>query len=80
MKNDGDSGPSFGVGAASLVASARHHDAQADALWCYASDCERWGLAADAIEARSQTLAMRVRALIDRALYAGLNAAEGQSG
>lgn len=81
MKSDGDSGPSFGVeAAASLAASACHHDAQADALWRYAGDCERWGLSADALEARRQTLTMRVRALIDRALSAGLGAAEGNLG
>ena len=57
-------------------ASPEGLDSQADALWAYAGDCDRWGLASDAAAARRKTVEMRVGALLGRALLAGAEAAE----
>lgn len=49
-------------------ASADHLDSQADVLWAYAGDCDRWGLGSDAEAARRKSVRMRVDAMVARAL------------
>ena len=50
-------------------------DSDADAMWAYAADCDRWGLGSDAAEARRKTIEMRVGALLKRSVLPGAGSA-----
>ena len=67
-RRDSRSGP---VTAAPLTAATIDHlEACASGLWEHARDFDRWGLALDAAETRSQAIACRVEAIIARATTA----------
>jgi len=57
-----------GAAPASDAAEAHRLDTEADALWAYAGDCDRWGLGFDAAAARRKSVSMRVGAIMARAM------------
>jgi hypothetical protein len=52
-------------------ASVFELEANAAAFWRCARDCERWGLAWEAAEARQLSLSLRVRVIFAKALVEG---------
>ena len=70
-RRDSRSGP---FTAAPLTAAAIDHlEACASGLWEHARDFDRWGLALDAEETRSQAIACRVEAIVARAKAAAMD-------
>ncbi|KAA2242297.1 hypothetical protein [Salinarimonas soli] len=79
MENASDS-QTFTHRLTALEALAGTLDSRADSLSLFAGDCDHWGLASDAVEARLRARGHRVDAMMSRARAAALRALLGDFG